>query len=257
MGNSKGLWPKLWPPVVVLVVLIVCWQAIVSMGKVDSWTVPSPLAVVKEAIEIWPRLMEHTGATLQLTAIGFAGGSAAGFVLAALLHLLPGVRRGIYPLLILTQNVPIVVLAPIMTMLFGYGLLPKVLLVILVCFFPVAIAMMSGLSSTDNGLRNYLRMIGSNKWQLFWRLELPHSIIHLFSGLKIAASYSVMSAIFAEMLAPKLGLGGFMVMSSRNYMPERAFAAVVLVIAISLMLFGMVTLAERLFVRWQPKKEGG
>ncbi|MBH5316729.1 ABC transporter permease [Paenibacillus sp. GSMTC-2017] len=258
MGNNKGPWSSIWPPVVVLVVLIACWQAIVSFGVVHSWMIPSPLAVVEEALKanVWPRLMEHTGATLKLTLIGFLGGSAAGFVLAALLHLLPGVRRGIYPLLILSQNVPIVVLAPIMTMLFGYGLLPKALLVILVCFFPVSIAMLSGLSSTDNGLRNYLRMIGSRKWQLFWRLELPHSIIHLFSGLKIAATYSVMSAVFAEMLSPKIGLGGFMVLSSRGYMPERAFAAVVLIIALSLTLFGIVVMAERLIVRWQPKKGG-
>lgn len=257
MGNKRGLWSRVWPPAAVLGGLLACWQAAVSFALVDEWMIPSPIGVVKEAfaVNVWPRLLEHTGATLGLTMIGFAGGSAAGFALAALLHLLPGVRRGFYPLLILSQNVPIIILGPIMTMLFGYGLLPKALLVMLVCFFPVCIAMMGGLSSADEGLRNYMRMIGGGKWILFWRLELPHAIQGLFSGLKIAASYSVLSASFAEMLSPKSGLGGYMVISSRGFMPERAFASAILIIVISLTLFGIVVWAERLILRWRPGKE--
>src|SRR5690606_18292162 len=98
---------------------------------------------------------------------------------------------------------------PILAMMFGYGLLPKVMLVIMVCFFPVSIAVLAGRSNTDPALRHYMRMIGARKQELFWRLELPNAVVHLFSGLKIAASYSVLSAVFAELLSPKLGLGGF------------------------------------------------
>lgn len=258
MGNSTSLWSRVWPPVVVLGGLLACWQAAVSFSLVDEWMIPSPAGVVREAFsaDVWPRLMEHTGATLGLAMLGFAGGSAAGFGLAALLHLLPGMRRGIFPLLILSQNVPIVILGPIMTMLFGYGLLPKALLVILVCFFPVCITMLGGLSGVDEGLRNYMRMIGSGKWTLFWKLELPNAVQGLLSGLKIAASYSVLSATFAEMLSPKIGLGGYMVLSARGYMPERSFASALLIIIISIALFGLITLAERLIVRWRPRKEG-
>lgn len=256
MDNKRNLWSRVWPPALVLGILVACWQAAVSFALVKDWMIPSPVEVVKAAFSsnVWPRLMEHTGATLGLTAIGFAGGTAAGFVLAALLHLLPGVRRGIYPLLILSQNVPIVILGPIMTMLFGYGLLPKALLVMLVCFFPVCIAMLGGLTGTDESLRNYMRMIGSGKWTLFWRLELPSALQSLFSGLKIAASYSVLSATFAEMLSPKMGLGGYMVLSTRGYMPERAFASAILIIMISLVLFGLIALVERAVIRWRPGK---
>ncbi|MHA6484566.1 ABC transporter permease [Paenibacillus sp. strain BS8-2] len=258
---SKSLmkrWNGIWPPIAVLGALIALWQAVSMLGFVDAWRIPSPLAVASEAIEIWPRLMMHTWATLKLTLIGFAGGSAAGFALAALLHLLPGVRKGVYPLLILSQNVPIVVLGPILTMMFGYGLLPKIMLVMMVCFFPVSIAMLAGLSNVDPGLRHYMRMIGAGKSELFWRLELPNAVVHLFSGLKIAASYSVLSAVFAELLSPKLGLGGFMALSSRGFMPERAFAAVLMIIIVSLTLFGLVSWAERLVIRWRPPvKEGG
>lgn len=256
-GKLRAAWSRIWPPAAVAAVFLALWQAAVAFGWVASWRIPAPMAVVAEAVHIWPRLMMHTGATLRLALAGFAAGTAAGFGLAALLHLLPGVRRGVYPLMVLSQSVPIVVLAPIMTMLFGYGLLPQLLLVMLVCFFPVAVAMMSGLANTDPALSHYMRMIGAGRWTLFWRLELPNSIVHLFSGLRIAASYSVVSAVFAEQLSPKTGLGGFMVLSARGFMPERSFAAALLIIAISLALFGLIAWAERLIIRWRPAKKGG
>ena len=257
MGNKRALWFKIWPPAVVMAGLLGMWQAVVSLGWVESWMIPAPISVVQGAIEVWPRLMMHTWSTLQLTLIGFIGGSIAGFIIATLLHLIPTLRSGIYPLLIITQNVPLIVLAPVFTMLLGFGLLPKALLVIMVCFFPICIAMLGGLANTDANLYNYMRMIGSNKWRLFWRLELPNSIVHLFSGLRIAASYSVLSAIVAEWVSPKVGLGGFVILSFRGYMPDRVFAAVIIIVTISLLLFGFVVAMERLIVRWRPRKERG
>lgn len=255
MGSKWIVWSKVWPPAAVMIALLGVWQAAVTFEWVERWLVPSPVEVVQGAIEIWPRLMEHTGATLKLTMLGFAGGTAAGFVLAALLHLIPPVRTALYPLLILSQNVPTIVLAPVLTMLLGFGLMPKVLLVMMVCFFPICIAMLSGLANTDASLYNYMRMIGSSKWQLFWRLELPHSISFLFSGLRIAATYSVLTAVVAEWLSPKVGLGGFMLLSSKGFMPDRVYASVFIIIAFSLLLFGLVVLAERIIVRWRPRKE--
>ncbi|MGM0880947.1 MAG: ABC transporter permease [Bacillota bacterium] len=255
MGNKRIVWSKVWPPIAVLAGLLACWQTAVTWGVFDHWIVPSPFSIVQEAVMIWPRLMEHTEATVQLTLLGFVGGSAVGFVLAALLHLIPGVRTGVYPLLVLSQNIPVIVIGPILTMLLGYGLLPKVLLVMMVCFFPISVAMLSSLTNPDAQLRNYFQMIGISKWQLFWKLELPHATVHLFSGLKIAASYSVLSAVVAEWLGTKKGLGSFMLISSKGFMPERVFAAVIIIVALSLTLFGFVSLAERLFIRWRPVKE--
>ncbi|MGO4543803.1 ABC transporter permease [Paenibacillus sp. 2TAB23] len=255
MGNKKSAWSKLWPPAALLIMLLAGWQAASWLELFDEWLIPSPVSIVNEAIQIWPRLMEHTEATVQLTLIGFVGGSAVGFVLAALLHLIPGVRTAVYPLLVLSQNIPVIAIAPILTMLLGYGLLPKALLVIMVCFFPITVAMLDGLMNTDAQLRNYLQMIGISRLQLFWKLELPHAVVHLFSGLKIAASYSVLSAVVAEWLGTNKGLGAFMLISSKGFMPDRVFAAVFIIVALSLTQFGLVTLAERLIIRWRPKKE--
>jgi len=257
MANARVKWNKVWPPAIIIIALIIAWQASVSLGLFYSWIVPSPWSVVQESIDIWPRLAEHTVATLGLTLLGFGLGATGGFLLSMLLHLVPFLRSALYPLLILSQNVPLVVIAPLLTLLLGYGLLPKVLLVTMVCFFPVAIAMLSGLSGTDRVLLNYMRMIGSSKCQLFWGLGLPYSVTHLFSGLKIAATYSMLSAVVAEWLSPKKGLGGFLILSSRSYKPERVFAAVIIIVVISLLLFGLVSLAERYFVRWRAHKEGG
>jgi len=253
-GHSK--WANILPPAIMILLILVVWELIVRFELVYSWLIPSPIGVAVEMIEIWPRLMEHLFATLQLTLLGFAGGAVAGIILAAILHFLPWVRKAIYPLLILSQNVPVIVTAPIITMLLGYGLFPKVLLIVLVCFFPISIAMLSGLAQSEYALQNYMQMVGSTKWQRFIHLELPSSLPNLFSGLKIAASYSVLSAVVAEWLSPKIGLGGFMILSSKGFMPKRVFAAVLFIVLTSLLLFWVVSIVERYFIRWRPKKEG-
>lgn len=255
-NKSNSKWSNIWPPTMMILLILIVWELIVRFELVYSWLIPSPIGVASEIISIWPRLMEHLLATLKLTTLGFLGGTAAGFVLAAILHFLPWVRKAIYPVLILSQNVPVIVTAPIITMLLGYDLFPKVLLIVLVCFFPICIAMLSGLAQSDYALQNYMRMIGSTRWQLFVHLQLPSSLTNLFAGLKIAASYSVLSAVVAEWLSPKIGLGGFMILSSRGYMPERVFAAVFFIVLTSLVLFWIVSFIERCCIRWRPEQEG-
>ncbi|GGG83422.1 ABC transporter permease [Paenibacillus radicis (ex Gao et al. 2016)] len=255
MDNSKSRWRSIFPPILVIAVLLAVWELAVVWGRVPEWKLPAPSVIVAEAIAIWPRLMLHAGATVQLALIGFTGGAAAGFALAALLHLIPGARRAFYPLLVLSQNVPVVAIGPILTIWLGYGILPKLILVWLVCFFPVSVAMLSGLNDTDPVLRNYMRMIGASRQQQFWRLELPNAVTHLFSGLKIAASYAVLSAVVAEWIGADKGLGHFMLISSKGYQAASVFASVFLIVALSLTLFGIVALAEKLVVRWRPAKE--
>ncbi|MFC4775462.1 ABC transporter permease [Paenibacillus sp. GCM10023252] len=249
MGSNRLA--RIWPPAAVMAALLIVWQAGVMWSGIEKWLLPSPLDVGREAIAIAPRLLENTWATTELTLLGFIGGAAAGFVLAAVLHIIPGTRIGVYPLLVLTQNVPIIALGPLLVLWLGYGLLPKVLLVVIVCFFPICVAMLTGLTQSDPKLRNYMLMIGTRRSQLFWRLELPHAVPYLFSGLKIAASYSVTSAVVAEWIGSQSGLGHFMLLSSKSYKAPRVFAAVILIVALSLILFGLVVLAERMVVRWR------
>ncbi|GGG12780.1 ABC transporter permease [Paenibacillus abyssi] len=254
MGSK---WAKVWPPLMAMIAFLLVWQGAVFFFRLEKWFLPGPAAVVQEAISIWPRLWEHTAATIRLTLLGFSLGALTGIIVGGLLHLVKRVKLSVYPLLVLSQNIPIIALGPLLVMWFGFGLLPKVLLIILVCFFPISVAMMIGLANSDPRLMNYMQMIGANKWHIFRRLELPHALPYLFSGLKIAAAYSVTSAIVAEWLGSSKGLGYFMQLSSKGFMAPRVFAAVLITITLSMSLFGIIALAERWIIRWQPRKEGG
>ncbi|MCM3626006.1 ABC transporter permease [Paenibacillus glycanilyticus] len=256
MGN-KGWHNAVWPSVLLILVILTVWQLSVDGGLVPEWQLPSPTSILQEMIQGWPRLMLNTSATIKLALIGFAGGALAGFIIAAILHLIPFVRKAVYPLLVVSQNVPVIAIGPILTIWLGYGVLPKLILVWIVCFFPVSVAMLNGFKDTDPNLRNYMQMIGAGKWQLFSRLELPNAVTHLFSGLKIAASYAVLSAVVAEWLGADKGLGHYMILSSKGYETARMFAAVFLIVLLSLAVFGAVALIERLVIRWRPAKGGG
>ncbi|BBH20938.1 ABC transporter permease [Paenibacillus baekrokdamisoli] len=254
MGNNIR---KIWPPVAVMLFLLLSWQAVVVVFDIRPFVLPSPYVIMMQAITDASPLLDHTLATLGVTLLGFTAGAAAGFVLAALLHLIPGAKSGFYPLLVLTQNVPIMALGPLLVLWFGFGILPRVILIIIVCFFPIAVAMLTGLMQSDPKLVTYMRMIGATKRQQFWRLELPNSIPYLFSGLKIAASYSVISAIYAESIGASKGLGYYMLLSRNGFETAKIFCAIAIIIFISLIIFGAISLAERLFLRGRTPSKGG
>lgn len=246
MDNKRT---RLLPPVIVLAAFLLLWQGAVWLLNTDAYILPSPSAIAKQAYDSGPDLAHHMRATLSITLLGFGIGAVIGFAIAALLHVIPWAKSGFYPLLVLSQNVPVMALGPLLVLWFGFGLLPRVILITLVTFFPVAVAMMTGLSKSDGSLRNYMRMIGASKSQLFWRLELPGSLPHLFSGLKIAASYSVISAIYAESIGSDSGLGYFILLARHGFETAKIFAAIAVIVLLSLALFGVIALAERLLVR--------
>ncbi|MFC0335551.1 ABC transporter permease [Paenibacillus sepulcri] len=245
---------KYGPPVIVLAVFIVLWQAAVAVFDIEPYILPSPLAIASNTVSEAPRLFHHTLSTLGVTLLGFTAGTAAGFVLAALLHLIPGAKAGFYPLLVLTQNVPVIALGSLLVVWFGFGILPRLILIMLVCFFPVVVAMLTGLTQSDPKLVDYMKMIGASKSQLFWRLELPNAVSYLFSGLKIAASYSVISAIYAESIGGSEGLGNFMLVSQRGWQTANVFSAIAIIVVLSLILFGIISLAEQILVRGGRRK---
>ncbi|XEC96996.1 ABC transporter permease [Paenibacillus tarimensis] len=246
---------SLWPPVIAMIAFLLVWQGAVFVFGPETWLLPGPVDVAREAAVIWPRLWEHTAATIKLTVLGFAAGVITGIAVAAILSLFARLRAGMYPLLIMSQNVPVIVLGPLLVMWFGFGLFPKVLLITLICFFPVTVAMLTGLSNSDPRLMNYMQMIGAGRWEIFRRLELPGAIPYLFSGIKIAAAYSVTGAVVAEWLGgTSRGISYFIQLSSKGFMTARVFAGVCIIITLSMLLFAIVTLIERRFIRWRPRE---
>lgn len=150
---------------------------------------------------------------------------------------------------------PSIALGPLLIIWFGFGLLPKIVLITLVCFFPVAVAAMGGLAQSDRVMLNYMKMAGASNWQIFTKLELPGSLPSLFSGLKISATYAVMGAVVAEWIGADKGIGYYMLLQKASYRTDRMFVAIVIIVLLSLVLFALIALLERWLVRWKPRKE--
>ncbi|WNR42158.1 ABC transporter permease [Paenibacillus roseipurpureus] len=243
-----------WPPLVVVILLLFTWQVAVTWGGTASWLLPSPLKIWREGTTDMARIWMHTWATVRLMFIGFGVGATVGVLVAGCLHRIPLVKAGFYPLLILSQNIPVIALGPLLIILFGFGLLPKIILISLVCFFPVTMSTLDGFMQTDRSMYNYMQMIGASRRQIFYKLELPNALPFLFTGLKISATYSVMGAVIAEWLGGNVGLGYYMILQKSAFRADRLFVAIGIVVLLSLLFFWLIAGIEKLVIRWNAKR---
>ncbi len=245
---------KGWRPAAVLLLLLCIWEAAVHLANIPRWLLPAPTSIALEFGNGFGGLMPHLQSTILLTIGGFLIGCTIGIIVAIVLHMLPGVQEAVYPLLILSQNVPIIVLAPLLVIWFGFGLLPKIIVITLVCFFPVTIAAMNGFRTTPSEMKHYMLMAGAKKTQLFAKLEWPHALPAVFSGLKISATYSVMGAVISEWLGAKKGIGVYMTLASSSFRTDRVFVAIFIIMIVSLVFFGLITAAERWALKWREEE---
>ncbi|HEY2420454.1 MAG TPA: ABC transporter permease, partial [Neobacillus sp.] len=241
---SKG-----WRPLLVLLLLFIVWETVVTISRIPNWLLPTPTKIFYEGLIGWSNFYPHLLSTIKLSLLGFSLGLLIGLLTAILLHLLPFIRESIYPLLIISQNIPIIVLAPLLVIWFGFGLLPKMIVITLVCFFPITVAALDGFKQTSNELKHYMIMAGASNKQLFWKLELPYALPSLFSGLKISATYSVMGAVISEWLGAKDGIGVYMTLASSSFRTDRVFVAIFSIVTLSLLFFSIIVLIERWLVR--------
>ncbi|MEQ6378319.1 ABC transporter permease [Bacillaceae bacterium S4-13-58] len=251
----KNLVRKGWRPTLVLLILFILWELITSLLDIPEWLVPSPSAILLEGFIGFSEFAPDLLATLYLSILGFLVGSGLGVFTATLLHLVPKIREAFYPLLIATQNIPIIVMAPLLVIWFGFGLLPKVIVITLVCFFPVTISVMDGFRQVPREYSLYFRMSGATRWGTFRKLEWPFALPALFSGLKLSATYSVMGAVISEWLGAKNGIGVYMTLASSSFRTDRVFWAIFVVVLLSLSYVGMVMIAEKKIVSWNSDKE--
>ncbi|MCD9023274.1 ABC transporter permease [Cohnella silvisoli] len=251
MGN-KALRSVLIP-LATLIVFIGVWQACCTVFKMDPWILPDPWTIALRMAEDSALLWKHSLSTLKLALMGIGLGLAVGIIVALIIHSVAILRIAISPLLVLSQNVPIIALGPLLMIWFGFGLMPKLILLIIVCFFPIALSMLAGLGQAEPQLREYLGMIGASRWERMKRLEFPASLSFLFSGLKITATYAVSSAVVAEWLGASKGIGYYLVLKFKGYDTSAVFGAIVCIVTLSLLLYGAVVVLERLVIRWRPR----
>lgn len=246
---------KGWRPLLVFILLLVMWEGAARLFDVPAWLLPLPTQIAEEAFTGYSLYASHIMSTITLSVTGYLVGITVGIVVAILLFRIPFLQQAFYPLLILSQNIPVIVLAPLLVIWFGFGMLTKVIVIVLVCFFPVTIAALDGFRQTDRDMLYYLKMIGASNRQIFWKLQWPHSLPSLFSGLKIAATYSVMGAVISEWLGANKGIGVYMTLASSSFKTDRVFVAIVLIMILSLTYFGIILAVEKSVLRW--RSQGG
>jgi putative hydroxymethylpyrimidine transport system permease protein len=244
-------------PLLLLAALVAAWQLAAATGVLadllglEEFLVPSPAEVVDALWDNRSLLAENGWVTLREVLLGFACAVAAGLGFAVALHFSSLLRRAAYPLLVGSQAIPILALAPIFVVLFGFGLGPKLAVVALVCFFPITVATLDGLRSVDAAAIKLMRTLDASRRQTFRRVEVPTALPSAFSGAKIAAGFAPVAALFAEWTGASSGLGHMILQDNAQLETARMFAAILVLAAIGLALFGLLALAERRVVTWR------
>jgi ABC-type nitrate/sulfonate/bicarbonate transport system permease component len=236
------------PALGLLAALVLLWQWYASQPDIDAQILPTPLAVWGVLVGQRDILWQHMLVTLQETVIGFALALAAGVAFGTLIDFSPWLRRAIYPLLVASQTIPIITLAPLLVLWFGFGLVSKSIVVLLVCFFPIVVALADGLRSADPELIRLFRAFGAGPVRILWSVRLPGALPSLFSGVRIAITYSVIGAIFGEYVGASAGLGFYMQL--KKFSPAAVLAAIVVTALLSIALFASVAIVERLALPW-------
>jgi putative hydroxymethylpyrimidine transport system permease protein len=243
---------KKWlPPLALLVGLVALWELIVRITDVPDYLFPAPSAVAAALRDDAGTLGDATLVTAREMLLGYLLAVGVGVGLAVALHFSTVLRRTLLPLLVLSQTVPTVVLAPVLAILLGYGIGPKLVVVAIVCFFPIVVNAVDGLRATDPELIRMMRTLRATRWSIFRRVELPGALPMIFSGARIAATYAAVGAVFGEWAGSSEGLGFVMLQSQPSLDTELIFASVLILSLLALGLYGAVTLLERVLVPWK------
>ena len=242
------------PSLLFFLFLLGVWQIVITAAQVPLWLLPAPTQIVNALWETRQLIWMHTLTTLVETTVGFTLAVVLSLITAGAMTLSPWIKRLLYPFLIISQTVPLIAIAPLLILWLGYGLLPKIMIVIIVCYFPVTISLIEGLELTDIDLLNLLRSMGASRWQMFYMVRWPHALPSFFAGLKIAVTYSVMGAVIAEWLGSSSGLGVYLTRSSHSFLTDRVFAAIFTITALSFLYYALITILARLALPWIHSK---
>ena len=241
---------SLWPPAILVATFLAAWEVYARVSGVSPFVLPAPSRVLESLWSFRSEAIRHAIPTIVETLIGFSASIAAAVTAAVVMDRLPTIRRALAPLMIGSQTVPIVAIAPLIVVWFGFGLAPKILVVILVTFFPITVALLDGFATTPSDATDLMRSFGASSGQTFRKLRWPSGLPGLFTGLRISATYAVIAAVIAEYVGATEGLGIWMVLSQRSFRTDLVFAAILLTAVLSIALFALVVAAERAVIPW-------
>ena len=240
-----------------LAAFLAAWQWVASLGSVDDLTLASPTEVWNAFGDDRDLLLDNAWVTLLEVLLGLAIAVACGVAFALAMHLSRTVREAAYPLLVASQAIPVVVLAPIFVLAFDYGIGPKLAIVALICFFPITVNVVDGLRAVEPEQLKLMRSFGASRLRTLWTVEAPAALPSFFSGLRVASTVSVIGAVFGEWAGADEGLGRLVLLGNNQLQTPRVYAGVVLLTLMAVALFALATLAERLCCPWKPTERTG
>jgi ABC-type nitrate/sulfonate/bicarbonate transport system permease component len=241
---------RLAPPLVLVASIVFAWEAWCRLSGVSPVVLPAPSRIIEALWDARADAVRHTLPTLGETVTGLAVSIAFAVVAAIVMDRFESLRRAVEPVLIASQTIPVVAIAPLLVIWFGFDLAPKVLVVVLVTFFPIVVALLAGFEGTPAQATDLLESFGASRGQVFWKLRWPGALPALFTGLRIAVTYGVIGAVFGEYVGAYEGLGIWMQLSQNAFRVDLVFGAILVTAALSLALFGFVVLAERMLIPW-------
>lgn len=250
MKKFQNITDKIAPSIIIVILLII-WQTLSMINIIPKFMLPSPFEVVKAFVSDFLLLMEHTEITLIEAFLGLGLGIILGFAVAVIMDRFEYAYKMIYPVLVITQTIPTVAIAPLLVLWMGYGILPKIMLILLTSFFPITIGLLDGFRSVDKDMLNLLKTMGATSFQNFIHLKLPSSLGYFFAGLRISVSYSIIGAVVAEWLGGYDGLGVYMTRVRKSYSFDKMFAVIFLISGISLLLMYFVKKIQRWCMTWE------
>jgi ABC-type nitrate/sulfonate/bicarbonate transport system permease component len=244
------------PPLVLVALALATWEVVARSSGISPFVLPAPTQVVGSLWEFRSEAIRHLVPTIVETVLGFAVSIVAATAFAIGLDRIAWARRAVEPLLVGSQTVPIIAIAPLVVVWFGFGILPKILVVVVVTFFPITIALLDGFASTPAAATELLRSYGASPGQTFRVLRWPSGLPGFFTGLRISATYAVVAAVIAEYVGATDGLGIWMQLSQRSFRTDLVFGAILLTAALSVGLYGLVVALERAAIPWWRTSRG-
>ncbi|MHB1452861.1 MAG: ABC transporter permease [Saccharofermentanales bacterium] len=242
-------------PMGFVLLLAVLTEFLARTDRIQSFIIPAPTAVFFALFNNFKEIRPHLGETLWVCTAGLILSIAAALIIAVIMDGISFVRDMIYPLIVASQAIPIMVITPIIILLMGFGITPRLLVVVLVCFFPIAISLYDGLQSADPDMIILMRSLNAGRWQIFRHVKFPSSLPALFSGIRISATYCVMATVIAEWQGSNSGLGVYLMRVKRSYAYDKMFAAILLIVLVSLAFFLIAQIAEKRAVVWKRSRK--
>lgn len=241
-------------PIAFIVFFIMLWEILIKVYHIPKYILPAPSGILDALIYNREILWEHTKTTIFEAGVGFFAATIFAVFISGLMNKYKLLKKVVYPIFVISQTIPIIALAPLFMIWLGFGILPKVVIVVLVCFFPIAVSVIEGLATVDEDLINLMKVMGANPYQIFMKVQLPSTLPAFFSGLKIAATYSIMGAVLAEWIGAKSGLGVYMTRAMSSFSIEALFADIFIVVLLSIGIFQLIEILSKKIMPWNQEK---